>query len=56
MRNQDHDDHVAIVAALRVHDGDVAAQAMHEHLERMRRVLDGVFGEDERAPRQKEHS
>jgi DNA-binding FadR family transcriptional regulator len=39
-----------------VRDADAAAQAMHEHLERMRRVLDGMFGEDERAPRQKEHS
>jgi GntR family transcriptional repressor for pyruvate dehydrogenase complex len=56
VRNQDHEDHVVIVAALRARDADVAGQAMHDHLERMRRVLDGMFGEDERAPRQKEHS
>jgi DNA-binding GntR family transcriptional regulator len=47
---------LAIVAALRVRDADAAAEAMHDHLQRMRRVLDGMFGEDERAPRQKEHS
>jgi hypothetical protein len=34
---------------------------MHDHLERMRRVLDGMFGPTtdhlyERAPRRKEHS
>jgi GntR family transcriptional repressor for pyruvate dehydrogenase complex len=56
VRNQDYDEHVAIVAALRRRDADGAALAMHDHLERMRRVLDGMFGEDERAPRQKEHS
>jgi GntR family transcriptional regulator, transcriptional repressor for pyruvate dehydrogenase complex len=55
-RDQDHDEHLAIVAALRAGDADAAAEAMHDHLERMRRVLDGMFGEDERAPRQKEHS
>jgi GntR family transcriptional repressor for pyruvate dehydrogenase complex len=56
VRNQDHEDHLAIVAALRVRDADGAAQAMHNHLERMRSVLDGMFGEEERAPRPKEHS
>jgi GntR family transcriptional repressor for pyruvate dehydrogenase complex len=56
VRNQDYDEHVAIVAALRRRDADGAALAMHDHLERMRRVLDGMFGEDDRVPRQKEHS
>lgn len=56
VRNQDQDDHLAIVAALRVRDADAAAAAMHDHLERMRSVLEAMFGEEERAPRQKEHS
>jgi hypothetical protein len=29
---------------------------MHDHLERMRRVLDDMLGEDERSPGQKAHS
>jgi GntR family transcriptional repressor for pyruvate dehydrogenase complex len=56
VRAQDNDDHLAIVAALRAHDSDGAARAMQHHLERMRLVLDGMFGEDDRAPREKEHS
>ena len=37
-------------------DPDAAAQAMQDHLENLRQVLEDMFGEEERAPGQKERS
>jgi GntR family transcriptional regulator, transcriptional repressor for pyruvate dehydrogenase complex len=38
-RQRAHEDHVAIIAALRARDSDAAAQAMRSHLEAMRQAL-----------------
>ena len=46
VRKQAHKDHLAIVAALRERDAERAGQAMHEHLEGMRLVLDGMLKEE----------
>lgn len=46
VRQQAHEDHLAIVAALRRRDPEGAAQAMHDHLERMRAVLDEMLVEE----------
>jgi GntR family transcriptional regulator, transcriptional repressor for pyruvate dehydrogenase complex len=46
-RQQACDDHRAIVAALRDRDPDGAARAMQDHLEGMRKVLDGTLAREE---------
>jgi GntR family transcriptional regulator, transcriptional repressor for pyruvate dehydrogenase complex len=43
VRRQAHQDHVAIVGALRARDPEAAAQAMQEHLDTLRRVLDDML-------------
>ncbi len=43
VRRQAHQDHLAIVGALRAHDPEAAAQAMQEHLDTVRRVLDDML-------------
>ena len=48
VRRQAHEDHLAIVAALRARDPDAAAQAMQGHLEGIRRVLDEMLTSEER--------
>ena len=40
VRQHAHQGHLAIVAALRAHDGEAAAQAMHGHLDVIQRALD----------------
>jgi len=54
-RQQAHEDHLVIVAALRARDPDGAAEAMHDHLGRMRKVLVDMLTEDEHAAGQKVH-
>ena len=48
VRRQAHEDHLVIVAALRKRDAEAAAQAMHDHLEGMRRVLAEMLTPEER--------
>jgi GntR family transcriptional repressor for pyruvate dehydrogenase complex len=48
VRRQAHEDHLTIVAALRARDPDAAAQAMQDHLEGIRRVLDEMLTPEER--------
>ena len=43
VRRQAHQDHLAIVGALRARDPEAAAQAMQVHLETVRRVLDDML-------------
>ena len=43
VRRQAHQDHLAIVGALRARDPEAAAQAMQEHLDTLRRVLDDML-------------
>jgi GntR family transcriptional repressor for pyruvate dehydrogenase complex len=40
IRQRAHEGHLAIIAALRAHDSDAAALAMHSHLEVIQRALD----------------
>jgi GntR family transcriptional regulator, transcriptional repressor for pyruvate dehydrogenase complex len=47
VRHQAHDDHRAIVAALRDRDPEGAARAMQKHLEGMRKVLDDMLAREE---------
>jgi len=47
VRHQAHEDHLAIVAALRDRDPEGAARAMQRHLEGMRTVLDEMLARDE---------
>ena len=43
VRRQAHQDHLAIVGALRARDPEAAAQAMQEHLDTVRRVLEDML-------------
>ena len=43
VRRQAHEDHLAIVGALRDRDPEAAGRAMQDHLEGMRRVLDDML-------------
>lgn len=49
VRHQAHEDHLVIVAALGDRDPEAAALAMHNHLDRMRQVLDDMLAGEERA-------
>jgi GntR family transcriptional regulator, transcriptional repressor for pyruvate dehydrogenase complex len=48
VRLRAHDDHLAIVAALRGRDPDGAARAMHDHLEGVGQALDDMLAKEER--------
>ncbi len=48
VRRQAHEDHLAIVGALRRRDPEAAARAMHDHLEGMRQVLDDLLNQEAR--------
>jgi len=48
VRRQAHNDHLAIVAALRERDPEGAARAMQNHLAGMRKVLDAMLAREER--------
>jgi len=49
-RQKAHEDHLAIIAALRQHDAEAAVSAMRDHLESVERALGG----DERARKRKQ--
>jgi GntR family transcriptional repressor for pyruvate dehydrogenase complex len=53
VRDRAHDDHLAIVAALRARDPERAAHAMQDHLEGMRSVLDQMLAHAPRPAAQK---
>ena len=48
VRRQAHEDHLAIVGALRQRDPEAAAGAMEDHLEGMRQVLDDMLDQEGR--------
>jgi GntR family transcriptional regulator, transcriptional repressor for pyruvate dehydrogenase complex len=48
VRRRAHQDHLAILAALRERDPEAAGRAMQDHLERMRQVLDDLLSAEER--------
>lgn len=49
VRRRAHQDHLAILEALRDRDPEAAAHAMQDHLERMRQVLDEMLSSEERS-------